>query len=102
MFMRVFIDSSAWVEYLEGSYAGEKVNQILNENNEICSISIIISEVISRAKRNNQNIDIPFRAIVSNSKIFELIPEIAREAGVLHADMKRKIGDFGLVDAVIW
>jgi len=100
--MRFFIDSSAWIEYLEGSCAGEKVHQILSENNEVCSISIIISEVVSRAKRKDQNIDIPFRAITSNSKIFEITPEIAKEAGVLHADMKKKIVDFGLIDALIW
>ena len=100
--MRFFIDSSAWIEYLEGSYNGERVHQILSKEDEIYSISLIISEVVSRARRKKQNADIPFRAIISNSKILDITPEIAKEAGILHADMKKKISDFGLVDAIIW
>jgi len=100
--MRFFFDSSAWVEYLEGSFKGEEVSRILEDNNEIYSIPIIISEVVSRAKRKKQNVDISFRAITINSKILEINPEIAKVAGILHAEMKAKKKDFGLVDAIIW
>lgn len=100
--MRVFLDSSAWIEYLDGSSEGEKVSQILNGDNEIFSIPIIISEVISRAKRRKQDIDIPFRAITINSRVLETNSEIARDAGIFHADMKKKKRDFGLVDSFIW
>ena len=100
--MRFFLDSSAWVEYLEGSFKGKEVSRILEGGNEIYSISIIISEVVSRAKRKKQNVDTSFRAITINSKILEINPEIAKEAGILHAEMKMKRKDFGLVDAIIW
>ncbi len=73
--MRFFLDSSAWVEYLEGSSKGGKVSQILEEDNEIYSIPLIISEVVSRAKRKKQNVEVSFRAITINSKILEINPD---------------------------
>ena len=97
-----FIDSSAWVEYLEGSLIGKKVYKILNKSTKIYSLSIIISEVVSKAKRKNQNPEIAFRAITNNSKILEVSPEISKEAGIFHAEMKKKKKDFGLVDSIIW
>jgi predicted nucleic acid-binding protein len=100
--MKLFFDSSAWIEYFEGSLNGEKVYNFLKGKNEVYSISIIISEIVSKAKRMNQDFEIPFRAIMRNSKFFEVAPEIAREAGVFHAEMKKKKRDFGLVDATIW
>lgn len=100
--MRFFLDSSAWVEYLEGSFRGKEISRILEEDNEIYSTSIIISEVVSRAKRKKQNVEVSFRAITINSRILEITPEIAKEAGILHAEMKAKKKDFGLVDAIIW
>ena len=38
---------------------------------------------------------------MSNSTIVGLTPEIAKEAGVSHADIKKKVRNFGLVDAII-
>lgn len=100
--MKVFIDSSAWIEYLEGSKMGEQVSKIINENHEIYSISLIVAEVISKTKRSNKDIEIPFRAITNNSKILDINPEIAKESGVFHAEMKKKQKNFGLADAIIW
>jgi predicted nucleic acid-binding protein len=100
--LKFLIDSSAWIEYLEGSLKGEKVNEILESSNEIYSISLILSEVISKSKRSNQDVGIPFRAITLNSKFVDISPDLSREAGILHAEMKKKNRDFGLVDAMIW
>jgi predicted nucleic acid-binding protein len=71
-------------------------------SNEIYSISLILSEVISKSKRSNQDVGIPFRAITLNSKFVDISPDLSREAGILHAEMKKKNRDFGLVDAMIW
>ncbi|MGD9276465.1 MAG: PIN domain-containing protein [Candidatus Pacearchaeota archaeon] len=98
---KYLIDSSAWIEYLEGSKSGKKVWEILKESEEIYSLSLIISEVISSVKRKKGDFNLAFRAIISNSKILEVNPEIARDAGLFHADMKKKIKNFGLNDAII-
>lgn len=100
--MRFFFDSSAWIEYLDGSIEGEKIHKILQTDCEIFSLPIVISEVVSRAKRKNQNTDISFRAIVTNSKLFDVDAELSKKAGLLHSEMKKKKRDFGLIDAIIW
>ena len=100
--MKYIIDSYAWIEYLEGSRLGEKVREILiNENNEILSLNLCIAEVVSKAKRKNLNVEIAFRAINLNSKVAEVTPEIAKQTGLFHAKIRREIKDFGLVDTLI-
>ena len=100
--MKYLIDSYAWIEYIDGSVAGEKVMKILNENYEIFSLSLIISEVVSRTKRKNMNAETAYKAIISNSKIVQITPEIAKETGIFHANIRNKMRDFGLVDSFIY
>ena len=99
--MRYLIDTSAWIEYLEGSKEGEKVNNLLMADNEIYTISIIISEVVSKVKRKNSNEGIAYSSIIKNSKIFDLTPRVSMEAGLLHAQMKEKEINFSIADAMI-
>lgn len=99
--MKYFIDSSAWIEYFEGSSLGRDVFDILKKE-DVYSFSIIVSEVISKVKRNNKDFNLAFKVISSNSKILDITPEIAKEAGIFHAEMKKKQKDFGLIDSIIW
>jgi len=99
--MKILIDSSAWIEYLEGSPKGERVREIFSGDNELYVLNFIISEVISKIKRKNMNEELAYRAIITNSKVLNLTPRIAKSAGLLHAEMKKKIKDFGLADALI-
>lgn len=99
--MRYLIDSYAWIEYLDGSLLGENVKKILEGNNEIISLSITISEVIGRIKRKKGDSETAYTAITTLSKIVGITPEIAKEGGELHAKIREKIKDFGLVDALI-
>ena len=99
--MNYLNDSSAWIEYLSGSAAGERVNKILGKELEVYTISVIISEVVSFVKRNGGNVETAYDAIVKNSKMRELTAKLAKEAGILHASMKEKDMGFSLVDAQI-
>ncbi|GEM_PF-3924989 len=49
--MKYFLDSSAWISYLEGQERGVKVHNVLSKNNEIFIISVNIAEVVSKVKR---------------------------------------------------
>ena len=95
------IDTSAWIEYLEGSSKGEKVNKLLKTNEEIYIISIILSEVISKIRRSNSNVDLAYNSLIKNTKIFEITPRIAKEAGLLHAETRLRMPSFALADALI-
>ena len=99
--MKYIIDSYAWIEYLNGGKLGEKVRELILSDNEIISLNIIIAEVVSKVKRKKGNIEIAYEAIKSNSKIIDINPEIAKKAGVLHAETRVEIENFGLVDALL-
>ncbi len=99
--MKYIIDTSAWIEYLDGSKIGEKVNEILKKENEIFAIPLIISEVISKAMRKGNNADLAYDCIIKNSKIFEITPKISKRIGMLHAEMRKKMPGFSLADASI-
>ena len=99
--MRNLIESYAWIEYLEGSYQGEKVHEILSGSDEIFVLTLIIGEVVSKVKRKGMDAELAFNAISKNSKIFEISADIARDAGLLHAERRKKVKDFGLMDALI-
>lgn len=100
--MKYLVDSYAWIEYLDGSFAGEKVMKILKGGNEIYSLNLVISEVVSRVKRKKGNFELAYNSIVSNSKIVEMTPEIAKESGLFHSEIRNKIKDFGLVDSIVF
>jgi|SRR3989304_10581586 len=99
--MKYLIDTSAWIEYLNGSESGEKVNKILKNRNEIYVISLIISEMISKVRRKEGDTDLAYDCIVKNSKIFEITPKISKRIGILHAETREKIPSFSLADASI-
>ena len=100
--MKYVFDSYAWIEYLDGSSLGEKVNEILlDDDTEIFSLNLTIAEVVSRTKRKKRNVELAFKAIHLNSKVLEVTPEIAKKAGLFHAEVRKKIKDFGIVDALI-
>ena len=100
--MRYVIDAHAWIEYFIGSERGNKVKKILESNeNEIFSSIITIAEVVSITKRENRDAEQKYIDIINLSKIFFLNTELAKEAGVLHAETKREIKDFGLADIFV-
>ena len=94
------IDAFAWVEYLEGSRQGEKVKKIL-ENNACSTSAVTLAEVVSKAKRSGNDPQTAFDAVAANSKILSVDAEIAKNAGLLHAEKKARDKSFGLADAFI-
>jgi predicted nucleic acid-binding protein len=99
--MNYLIDSSAWIEYLNGSSAGEEVNKVLKGKNDIFVISQIISEVVSKVEREKGNSELAYTSIISNASIMEITPKIAKQAGLLHADLRRKSSSISLADTLI-
>ena len=99
--MKLIIDAYAWVEYMEGSEKGEKLHNLLLKNDENYTLSITIAEVVSKMKRKRGNSLLAYKSINANSKIIEIDKVLANEAGLLHAEIKTKIKDFGLADAFI-
>ena len=99
--MKYLIDSWAWIEYLDGTKNGLKVKEILTEENEVFTLILSLAEIISRAKRKGKDIEGVENAILVNSKIINVNVEMSKQAGLLHAEMRKMIKDFGLIDAFI-
>lgn len=99
--MKYIIDAHAWIEYLRGSSIGQKVNDIIESDNEICTLTITIAEVVSKIKRKKENSELAYHSIVKNSSIIEPTLRMARKAGLLHAEKRKKMPQFGIVDSLI-
>ena len=100
--MMYVIDAHAWIEYFVGSDRGKKVKEIIeSDENEIFTSIITIAEVVSITKRENKDAEQKYRNMISLSKIFFLNPELAKDAGILHSEIKKNIKDFGLADAFV-
>ena len=99
--MKFIIDAYSWIEYLEGSKEGEKVYEILKSDNEKFVLLITIAEVVSKVKRKKGNFILAYESIISNAKVIDITPKIAKEAGLFHAEIRKKQPSFGIVDAFL-
>ena len=100
--MKYVIDSFSWIEYLIASSKGAKIKEIIeSESNEIYTSIISIAEIASITKRENRDVEEADKTINRLSKIYAINPKFAKEAGLLHAEIRKDIKDFGLADAII-
>ncbi len=96
------IDSSAWIEYFEGSKLGSIVRQILNDGSSVVYLpSIVITEVTSKLIRKGMD-----ASNVLNEMSMLSVPAIEKqsyffEAGELHAKKKITSKNFPTADAII-
>ena len=96
------IDAYAWIEYLRGSRAGEKVRAVFEEeNSEIYTCAVTIAEVISKTAREGQDVEVAYGVLLNNSQVVNVDEEVSRRAGLLHAEMRKIERDFGLADAYV-
>ena len=99
---RYIIDAYAWIEYLTGSKAGEKVKSALEEeNSEIYTCAVTVAEVVSKTAREGRDAATAYDILLSNSQVVNVDEEISREAGMLHSEMRKTKKDFGLADAYV-
>jgi len=98
--MKIVLDAYAWIEYLDGTEEGVKVKEML-ENNECYTLSLNLAEVVSKAKRTGRDVDVVYKAITSNSVVLTLNVDLAKDGGLLHAEIYKKIKDMGLADCLL-
>ncbi len=100
--MKYVIDSYSWIDYLEGCKEGQKVKEIIeNNDNEIITNILNVSELASFFKRKNIDFESSYKIIISLSKVYNFNTEFAKEAGILHAEVRKNISSFGIVDAFV-
>ena len=100
--MKYVIDAYAWIEYFIESDKGKKVKEIVElQGNEIFTSVITIAEVCSIGVREKRDVELGNKIILGLSSIHFINLELAREAGILHAVVRKKIKDFGLADTFV-
>lgn len=98
---RIVADAYAWVEYLDGTRKGEKLRDLLGAGVEVYTSAVTLAEVVSKAARTGRDHEMAHRIIVGNSTIVVADEPLSHETGILHAEMRRTVRDFGLSDAYV-
>ena len=100
--MKYVVDAYSWIDYFDGNEAGKKVKEYIeNPANEIITNTLNLAEIASFFKRKNANLEEAYKIILSVSKIYNFDEEFSKEAGLLHAEIKRNNKEFGLIDAFV-
>ena len=97
----MMIDSFAWVEYFMGTEKGEKVREIVESDQVLYTSPVILAEIYSKSQRTDGRGEERVNFILERCAVVELDEEIGLEAGKIHAEMKPKVRDFGMIDALI-
>jgi predicted nucleic acid-binding protein len=97
------VDAYSWIDYFDGNTAGQKVKvHIENPANEIITNILNLAEISSFLKRRNtEKTEEVFNVLFSISKIYNFDSEFSKNAGLLHAEIRKRIKDFGLIDAFV-
>ena len=100
--MKFVIDAFAWIEYLIGTEFGAKVKEIIEpEENEIFVSIITIAEVTSILQRRDMDVNNGYKVITNLAEMYKIDEEFTKEVGILHAEIRKNIKDFGLADAFV-
>lgn len=97
----MMIDSFAWVEYFMGTEKGKKVREIVESDEILYTSPVILAEIYSKSQRTDGRGEERVNFILKRCVVVELDEEIGIEAGKIHAEMKPKVKDFGMIDALI-
>jgi predicted nucleic acid-binding protein len=96
------VDAWAWIEYLIGSEKGTKLEEILeDETTEVYTCAVTLAEIVSKVAREGKDTEIAYSLLLSNSQIVDADEELSKNAGLLHAEMRKTEKDFGLADSYV-
>ena len=100
--MIYLVDSWAWVEYFIGSKTGLILKKLLdNKNHKFITIECSVSELKSYCLRTNKNFNQMYGALKRNSIILPVLINHWLKAAEIKHEIRRKIQDFGLIDAIL-
>jgi predicted nucleic acid-binding protein len=95
------VDSWAWVEYLRGGASGRSVRVAVEGGARLLTTPITLAEIVSKFAREGLDREEASRAIGSLARIDPITQEDAKEAGSIHAQVKKETRNFSLGDAFV-
>jgi predicted nucleic acid-binding protein len=94
------IDAHAWIEYLTATNTGTKIKTLLEKDNaETFTCAVTLAEIISKIAREQLDTEYAYAIVTSNSEIVDADEQLSKQAGILHAQIRKTKKDFGLADA---
>lgn len=97
--MKIILDASAWIEYLEGSEQGKQVKELL-EGQQLFTTTLTFAEIISKALRKKLSNTPVAELIRTKSTIIPVSEIMAYEGAKIHAGIKEKKPKFALADGI--
>lgn len=96
------IDAYAWIEYFKGSKKGENAAEII-DSQKVRSITLecTLAEIKGWAMREGADFKKLHDVVVCNSDIVHITAEDWLDAAEIRHEARKKIADFGFIDALI-
>lgn len=100
----IVVDSFAWIEYADGSTAGEIAREYIEGPSSLITPAIVVAELSDKATRTDRRDDwvgrlFPF--IRRQTTIAPLTPGLADRAGELKWSLREASPEVGLADALV-
>lgn len=96
----MLLDTSAWIEFFDGTKQGAIVKEILEK--DICYTSIVsIAEIARWSYKEEQNLEFLINTVEESSLVIDLNKDIAMLAGKLNFERKKVNKKWGMIDSFI-
>ncbi|HEV2119158.1 MAG TPA: type II toxin-antitoxin system VapC family toxin [Candidatus Bathyarchaeia archaeon] len=96
----VVLDSFAWIEYFNGTSAGVKVQDFLH-NGLAVTPAIVVAELSEKYRRLDREFGSKYDFVRARTSIVPLEEELARAAGELNFERKKRVKGWGMADSII-
>ena len=94
------LDTSAWIEYLEGTEKGAKIKDWLEQpNNIFLTTGLIIAEIAAKHMKEQRDCEQQLSAIQALSSIVPFDAQLGKETAEIYVAHRKTKNKFGLVDA---
>ena len=98
--MKIVFDTSAWIEYFLGSHLGKKVESYLQSEDVVTPV-IVLMELSYRADKEGWDFEKYVNFIKIKSNVVGITEDQVLSFGKIYNDVRKRIKDFGLADAII-
>ena len=96
----VIIDTSAWIEYFEGTSKGAKVNTWLHKTDTVfLTTGLIIAEILALHLKENRDSEQPVIAVQTQTRLVPFESLLGKETARVYMHHRKNKNKFGLVDA---
>ena len=96
----VVLDSFAWIEYFNGTSAGVKVQDFLLSGLAVTP-AIVVAELSEKHRRLEREFGSKYDFVRARTSIVALEEELARAAGELNFERKKRVKGWGMADSII-